>query len=85
MLDAFVHGMHIIDAMELRTYLAENGETPSAFARRVGRSHSTVLRLMDRQVAPSAETVHAVYEATGGQVTASDLFGQSAQNPSCAA
>jgi hypothetical protein len=84
-LDVFVHWMHRIIPMELRTYLAERGETPSAFARRVDRAHSTILRLMDRQTAPSAETVRLIFDATDGQVTASDLFGQTGATSSCAA
>ncbi len=63
-----------LEAMELRAWLASKGKKPTAFAKEIGKSHSTVLRLLSGDAAPSADMVRDIFKATGGKVTANDLF-----------
>lgn len=59
----------------LREFLAQPGSpTRSAFARRIGMSHSYVSQLCnDAAPWPSRETMRKIVEATGGAVTANDF------------
>ena len=62
--------------MELRAWLAERDTTPSAFARELNLSHSTITRMLNGKAKPSAQVVEQVFAKTGGKVTANDLFNQ---------
>lgn len=42
--------------------------------RLIGVSHSTILRLESKKVAPSRAVVEAIVKVTGGEVTPNDLF-----------
>ena len=75
-LTLFVHYTHIA-VMALEEWLASQNIKPSVFARRLGLSHTTVLRWIQASSTPSATAIHAVFEATGGAVTANDLLRQS--------
>ena len=68
-LSAFSHN----EGMDLRTYLDREGMTVSEFARRVGISHSNVLRWMSGAYRPSLAAMVAVEKETGGAVTARDF------------
>ncbi len=60
--------------MRLSDYLEKTGEKPTQFARRAGLSHSTVLRLMSGDRDPGGKSVREILKATGGKVTAADLY-----------
>lgn len=67
--------------MKLTDYLAERGETESAFARRSGIPQRTVNRVCTGEYAPRADTAFKIIEATkveptseGGTVLLSDLI-----------
>lgn len=62
--------------MELRTWLTAENIAGYAFARKIGKSHTTVSRWLDGTMVPSAESIKLVFEATGGKVTANDMLGQ---------
>ena len=73
-----------IAGMRLLDYLTENDLTQAAFAKQIGRDRSTVNRVANGQVDPDGETVRAIHRATGGQVTADDLFGLSSPDETAA-
>ena len=63
--------------MTLAQYLKREGLTDAQFAERVGVERSTITRLRGGQ-RPSANTLIAIMEETGGEVTANDFFGAAA-------
>ncbi|MDJ0685376.1 MAG: helix-turn-helix transcriptional regulator [Alphaproteobacteria bacterium] len=60
---------------KLGLYLRDNGLTYAAFGAQIGKTRSTVSRIVAGQVNVDRETAHAIYEATAGAVTPNDLFG----------
>ena len=61
--------------MNLDTYLRQNEMTEAAFAAKIGIGQSAVHRLRKGGRVPSQDTMHAIHEATGGQVTAAEFYG----------
>lgn len=61
--------------MDLAEYLKRNKISLAQLAKRCGTSASTILRIKDRDVAPSKRVARALWEATKGQVTPNDLYG----------
>ncbi len=60
--------------MKLAAYLKGANERPSAFARRIGVSHSTLSGwLHDPSRGPGRSNLIAIERATGGKVTAQDF------------
>lgn len=57
----------------LRTWLAENRETITAFSARVGFAQSFLSEILARKKAPSMQMARRIRDATGGQVSA-DAF-----------
>lgn len=64
-----------IAVMKLSDYLTANSLTAAAFASKIGRHRSTVIRLIGGNVRPDRETVERILAATDGQVTPNDFFG----------
>jgi transcriptional regulator with XRE-family HTH domain len=62
--------------MKLSDYLSANGLTLAAFAAKSGLSVPTVSRLRRGLNRPDWKTLDAINEATDGQVTANDFYGQ---------
>lgn len=60
--------------MTIESWLRRQKIRPSAFARQIGMSHTTVLRWIEGSSVPSPAAMRAVFEATGGDVTANDLI-----------
>lgn len=61
--------------MDLHTYLRRNGESQTAFGRRVGLPQVTVSRICAGSGCRAA-TALLIIEATGGLVTLRDLTGE---------
>lgn len=61
--------------MDLAEYLKSNKISLAQLAKQCGTSASTILRIKDRDVAPSKRVARALWEATKGQVTPNDLYG----------
>jgi len=59
--------------MKLGDYLEQQGETLSAFSKRIGRSHTTVSRLVRGETRPDWETLAAIERETAGAVTPNDF------------
>lgn len=59
----------------LGTYLRDHAITFDDFARRIGRSRSTVSRIVAGKVPVDRPTADAIYRATGGVITPNDLYG----------
>ena len=53
----------------LKTYLADTGESQSAFARRAGLSKQHVSLLVTEQRKPQDAAKHKIFKATRGRVT----------------
>lgn len=61
--------------MTFKTYLKNNAETPSAFARRSGVSKATVSRILSGKTEwPSKATVQRFVTATGGKIGVRELL-----------
>jgi len=60
--------------MKLALWLDANGLSDAEFARRISKTHTTVLRLKRGEIRPSLETVEAIRAATNGEVTADDFM-----------
>jgi DNA-binding transcriptional regulator YdaS (Cro superfamily) len=58
----------------LSSYLARKGETLSAFAARIGRSPSTLTRVLGGARNPSMDLARDVERGTDGQVTAIEFL-----------
>ncbi len=67
--------MHMMRAMKLDDYIREAGLTNAEFGERVGANHSTISRLRKGGQLPGAELMKAIFEETGGAVTANDFYG----------
>ena len=61
--------------MKLGVYLELHGETFSAFAKRIGRSHTTIGRLVRAETRPDWATLAAIERETGGAVMPNDFRG----------
>ncbi|WP_044559030.1 DNA-binding transcriptional regulator [Azospirillum sp. B4] len=61
--------------MKLADYLHAGNITAAEFARRIGRSRSTVARWCTGQRHPDAAAMRAVMQATEGAVMPNDFFG----------
>lgn len=59
--------------MKLDAWLDEVKLSDAEFGRRIGKSHSTILRLKRGEIQPSLGTIHAIRDATAGKVTADDF------------
>lgn len=60
--------------MKLEAYLTQKKLTAAAFGEKAGLSQSQVSRIMRGKSWPSREAVDAIFKATGGKVTAHDLY-----------
>lgn len=60
--------------MRLLPWLKKNGIRQKAFAQMVGVSYPTIHRIAHGKVFPQVNLVSAIHDATGGEVTANDLF-----------
>jgi len=60
--------------MTLQEYLARNGLSQAAFARRIGVSQQAVQRYVDGKRVPKRALAKKIVEVTGGQVTYQDLL-----------
>jgi transcriptional regulator with XRE-family HTH domain len=72
-LDTHVRTTHSL-AMKLALWLDANDLSDAEFGRRIGKAHSTVLRLKRGEIRPSLETVEAIRTETNGSVTADDFM-----------
>jgi transcriptional regulator with XRE-family HTH domain len=54
--------------MDLKTYLAQAGETQTSFAERVGTTVATVSRIVSGALRPALDLAHRIERETGGQV-----------------
>lgn len=61
-------------AMTLSDYITTNKLTLAQFGKLVGRSEATISRLTRGLNKPDWETMAAIIEATGGQVTPNDFL-----------
>ncbi|MEQ8936158.1 MAG: hypothetical protein RIE56_10250 [Amphiplicatus sp.] len=59
----------------LEDYLAASGDSPPAFARRIGASASALARIIHGDRAPDLELARRIVDATDGAVALSDLCG----------
>lgn len=59
--------------MKLADYIAANGLTPAAFARKAGVQPSTIFRLLNGSRRAESETAAKITAATNGLVTIQDL------------
>lgn len=68
-----VHLMHN-PPMRLSQYLAEQKQTPTAFARQLGVAHTTVMRWASGDVSPTMEWMEQIAQETGGAVMPNDFM-----------
>lgn len=66
--------------MTLDAYLTANSLTDAKFAEMVNVSQPTISRIRRHGQTPSKDLVAAIFVATGGAVTANDLFGTPTQS-----
>ena len=59
--------------MQLRDYLADRGQTPAEFAKKIGVHHDAVRKWLRGERVPRPKQITAIMRATGGRVTANDL------------
>lgn len=71
--------------MKLRDYLDETKTTAQAFAEKIGRSPSTVTRILAGQHIPDPKTMRSIIDETGGRVTPNDFFDPESSTDSPAA
>lgn len=69
-----LHRYGTFGAMTLRDWLKKQGMTPTAFARLMGVSHSTVLRYLSGDRIPEKDVMERIARETGGAVTPNDFF-----------
>lgn len=60
--------------MQLSDWLSQNNVRPSEFAKRIGVSPQTITGWCDGSFWVSKERAQAIYDATEGQVTPTDLM-----------
>lgn len=70
--------MWYICGMKLAEYLQKHSLSASEFARRIGVSHSAVVRYRNGKRRPDWQTLQKITEETGGAVSAQDFFEKSA-------
>lgn len=58
----------------LARYLSKTGESASAFASRMGRTASTITRLLKAERNPSPTLAIDIERATGGRVKATEIM-----------
>lgn len=58
----------------LTAYLADKGEKISAFAVRIGRSPSTLTRVLSGERNPSIELARDIERGTGGEISAAEFL-----------
>lgn len=63
-------------SMKLAQWLTANKLKPSAFAKQVGVSHTTILRYLAGDRFPRRDTAERITAATDGAVTAGDFQGE---------
>jgi hypothetical protein len=63
---------HIWDMTLLSDWLSTNKRTDEWLAAQIKRERSTVTKIKNGRIGPSASTIARIEVATGGQVTASD-------------
>ncbi|MGN6290423.1 MAG: helix-turn-helix domain-containing protein [Sphingopyxis terrae] len=62
--------------MRLKAYLSLEGNSASKLAEEVGVAVSTITRAASGETLPNPPTRKRILEATGGAVTAADLFAE---------
>lgn len=60
--------------MTLTQYLEQTQTTPTAFARTLGVSHTTVLRWLSGETNPPLPVMSRIAETTGGAVMPNDFM-----------
>lgn len=63
----YVHPMHLSE------FMAERELTDKEVATQINRSRETVSRIRRRKVTPAWDTIAALRELSGGQITAADF------------
>ena len=58
----------------IETYFKETGDTPAALAQRIGRSPSTITRVMRGERDPSMELARQIERGTEGKLTAEQFI-----------
>jgi DNA-binding transcriptional regulator YdaS (Cro superfamily) len=58
----------------LKNWLDDAGETPEAFANRIGRSASHIYNLLKGHKSAGAEVGYQIEDATGGSVTHREMY-----------
>ncbi len=62
-------------AMTLDEYIRAAGMTNAEFGDLVGANHSTISRLRKGGQVPNPDLMVAIFDKTGGSVTANDFYG----------
>lgn len=70
--------------MDLKTYLAETGQTNTAFAELIGVSPMAVSRYVRRERRPRDEVLIKIREVTNGRITPNDFYGMAADESEAA-
>lgn len=73
--------MAINAAMKLAAYLESTAEKPSAFAARIGKAPSTILRLVNGERLPGLELAIQIRDATDGKVQPDDFLPAVCESP----
>jgi DNA-binding transcriptional regulator YdaS (Cro superfamily) len=60
--------------MTLSEYLARTNTTPTAFARKLGVAHTTVIRWVSGETSPPLAQMGRIAQATGGAVQPNDFL-----------
>lgn len=66
--------MPYISRMKLKDWRTREKLSLSQMGDRIGRAHSTVLRLEQGAQLPDVETIKAIFDATNGEVSLHDFF-----------
>lgn len=61
-----------IGCMKLASYLDQTGQTPTAFGRKVGVSHSAILRYLSGERTPRPQIMRKIEMESGGAVRPND-------------
>jgi transcriptional regulator with XRE-family HTH domain len=70
--------------MKLKTYMTENGLTARDMAERINGSMRTVQKWVSGERIPRPDQMRKLTDATNGQVTANDFFGEPASSENAA-
>lgn len=68
--------------MKLSEWLETQNLSDAEFGRRIGKTHSTVLRLKRGEIRPSMDTVEVIRSETNGAVTGDDFLPPFTPRPS---